>query len=236
MILDSFKLNNAIIQIQYKNAFELWDHAGAVARGLSTIWPDLSLSEGQPNQQVLEGKGVNIQTGFTKSTITLSGDKALEQRKVQQITKTFEVWRDELGLGELLRVSMRVIYCKEFPSMKEANAELIALNLVRWPNSKVFDQPIDSDLNGFEIQYRFEDQNSFSLLKLKAEQLRLELDFNPDFVDESEIRKTKNRMIIDFDRGILGSVNAEKLRMDDWIKGFQHILRRDIEKVIKGQE
>lgn len=235
MILDSFKLYSAIIQIQYADAFEIWDHAGAISRRLTSIWPGLKPAEAQPQQQVLVGDGVNIQTGFTKSTVTLSGEKALSQLKVQQTSDTFEVWRELLELNELKQVSSRVTYLKEFASMGEANAELLSWNLARWPTAKVFDQSLESDRNGLEIQYRFEDKNSFSVLKLKAEQLKYEVDFDPYYVDEPEIRKTKNRMVVDFDRGLLGSVSAEKFRMDEWIKGYQHILRRDIEKVIKVQ-
>lgn len=233
MILDSFKLHSAVIQIKYADAYEIWDRAGKIARHLSRIWPGLKLAEGQPHQQVLQGEGVHLQTGITKSTATLSGEKALGQLKVQQINDTFGVWREVLELNELNQVSTRVTYLKEFASLKDANAELFSWNLAQWPTTKVFDQPLESDHNGLEIQYRFEDKNSFSVLKLKAEQLKFEADLDPYYVDDPEIRKIKSRLAVDFDRGLLGSVSAEKFRMDEWIKGYQHILRRDIEKVIK---
>lgn len=235
MILDSFKTHSAIIQIQYADAFLLWDRAGEIARQISKIWPDIKFSEAQPQQQVLNGKGVSIQTSFSKSTITVSGEHAFSQLKVSQICDTFEVWCKVLELDELGRVSTRATYSKDFKSLGNANAELLALNLVRWPETKVFDQPLESERNGLEIQYRFEDEDSFSVLRLKAEQLKYEVDLDPNIFDEPEIREVKNRMIIDFDRGLLGAVNAGKFRMDEWLKGYQHILRRDIEKVLKAQ-
>lgn len=235
MILDSFKLETVVTQLRYVNAFELWDKAGAISRQLSAIWSDLRLVEVKPQQQILRGNGVDIQTGLTQSTVTLSGSKSLEQGKVQQMKETFEVWRDMLSLGSVKRISTRATYSKEFPTMKEANSALFALNLARWPTTKVFDQPETTERNGIEMLYRFEDENSFSLLQLKAEQLKFEVDLDPEWVDGPEIRKKKSRMVIDFDRGLLGTVNAEKFRMDDWIKGFQHVLRRDIEKVIKAE-
>jgi hypothetical protein len=234
MILDSFKLNSAIIQLQYDEAFELWDKAGFVARAVCNIWPGVKLAKGQPQQQILRGKGVTLETGLTQATLTLMGPKAFEQSKVQQAKETFEVWREALALNQLKRISTRTTYIKEFASMKEANAELLALNMIRWPNTKVFDQPMEGDRNGVEILFRFEDQNSFSLLTLKAEQLKFEVDLDPQFTDQPEIRSLKNRLNIDFDRGLLGSVDATKFRMDDWIKGYLHILRRDLEKVIRG--
>ena len=235
MILDSFKVRTAIILIQYSDAFEIWDRAGQITRSLSSIWPDLKVAEGQPQQQTLTGKDVTIQTGITKSTITLLGERALAQLKVQQINDTFDVWRDALALTELNQISTRVVFCKEFTNLKEANSELLSWNLAPWPSSKVFDQPLESDRNGLEISYRFEDENSFSVLRIKAEQHKYEANLDPYYVEEPEIRTVKNRLTIDFDRGLLGSINAEKFRMDEWLKGHQHILRRDIEKVIKVQ-
>lgn len=235
MILDSFKTHNAIIQIRYADAFLIWDRAGEINRHISKIWPGVKITEGVPQQVTLTGEGVKIQTGIDKSSITVSGEHALGQLKVRQICDTFEVWCKELEIDELSQVSTRVTYSKDFESLKNANAELLALNLVRWPDTMVFDQPLESDRNGLEVQYRFEDESSFSVLKLKAEQLKYEVDLDPNVFNDPKIRKVINRMTIDFDRGLLGAVAAGKFRMDEWLKGYQHILRRDIEKVIKAQ-
>lgn len=235
MILDSFKTHSATIQIFYADAFLIWDRAGEINRHISKIWPGVKITESVPQQVTLADEGVTIQTSINKSTIIISGEHALGQLKVRQICDTFEVWCKELEIDELSRVSTRVTYSKDFESLKNANAELLALNLVRWPDTMVFDQPLESDRNGLEVQYRFEDDSSFSVLRLKAEQLRYEVDLDPNLFNDPKIRKVINRMIIDFDRGLLGAVVAGKFRMDEWLKGYQHILRRDIEKVIKAQ-
>lgn len=235
MILDSFKMRSAIIQICYADAFLIWDRSGEINRRISKIWPGVKIEEGVPQHVTLTGAGVKIKTGIDKSTITISGEHALGQLKVSQICDTFAVWCRELELEELSRVSTRVTYSKDFESLKNANAELLALNLVRWPDTKVFDQPMESDRNGLEVQYRFEDDDSFSVLRLKAEQLKYEVSLDPNVFDDSEIKKIINRMIIDFDRGLLGATVASKFRMEEWLKGYQHIIRRDIEKIIKAQ-
>lgn len=232
MILNSFKLNTVIVQLQYADAFELWDNAGAIGRQLSAIWAGLKVVEGQPQNQTLKANGVTIRTGFSVSTITLSNLTSLES-KINQVQETFDVWRKMLALDTVKRISTRGIHVKEFPSMKDANAELFSLNLVRWPATKVFDQPLEAELNGLEILYRFEDQKSFSVLRLKAERLEYEAELNTDFFEEPPIHKSKNHLVIDFDRGLLGTINANRFRMDDWLKGFQHVLRRDLEKVMK---
>lgn len=236
MVLNSFKLSNVTIQIHYTEAFELWDRSGAISRRLCSIWQGLTLSESaQPNQQVLTGNNIKVQTGFKDSVVILAGEKSLAPINIQRIKDTFEVWREELELKELRQVSMRVLYTKNFPSIKEANDELFALKLAKWPDTKVFDQPMESELNSLEILYRFHDQESFSNLKIKAEQVTYQVNLDPAYFtdEESEIKKINNRIVIDFDRGLLGTVAFEKFRIDEWIKGYQHVLRRDIDKVIK---
>jgi hypothetical protein len=232
MILDSFKLAAAVVQISYAESFELWDRSGAIARRLSSIWPGLKTAEGLPHQQTLKGQGMTVQTGFTQSTVTVSGAKALDQHAIQNVKETFETWRDELNLSEITQVSTRATYFKDFPSMKEANAAITSFGLVKQPSGKVFDQPMDGYLNGVELTYRFQDENSFSVLRLRAEEVKYEVQLDPAYVENSEIKTVRRRAIIDFDRGLLGSVDAKKLRMDDWLKGYVHILRRDIGKII----
>ena len=235
MILDDFKLVNTIFQIQYPEAYEIWDRAGSISRQLTEIWPDLKNREAKPQQQSLSNREVHIQTGFVQTTFTLFGEKGLDELKVSRIKESYEVLRSELNLSYLERVSTRVVYAKEFRSAKEANAFILGKNLGHWPETKVFDQPLDGESNGLELHYRFEDSQSFAVLRLKAESLKFEADLDPYYVDEPDIRVTKHRVNIDFDRGTFGSDAPEKLRIDEWFKGYMHILRRDIEKVLKGR-
>lgn len=107
--------------------------------------------------------------------------------------------------------------------------------MAKWPNQKIFDQPMEAELNGLELFYRFEDEASFSTLRIKAQQTKYNVNLEDTIIDEPNIEKTDNQILIIFDRGMLGTVNAEKFRVDAWIKGFQHVLRRDIEKITSAQ-
>lgn len=234
MILDSFTLHKTIFQFDYADSFLLWDRSGVIAKRLTEIWPNTKVKEGQPHLQVLSGDGAEVHNGFSKSSVTLSGDKQLGTRRIQQVKDTFEVWREMLELKTLTRVSTRAIYVKHFDSIKDANAAIFDLNLAKWPSTKVFDQTQEADLNGLEIAYRFEDKQSFTIVRVKAEQLIYKVELDPYYLEEPELESTKSRMVIDFDRGMLGTINAENFRIDEWVKGFQHLLNRDIEKVLKG--
>lgn len=233
MILRDFDLANTIVQIQYPTAYEIWDRAGDISRKLSGIWPELKISEAQPHQQTLSNKEITLQTGLNQSTITIIGGKAFDQHKIKLIKDTFDVWKKSLELTEYNRISTRTTYAKEFKTIGEANNFLFKLNLAKWPESKVFDQPQNADLNSIEMLYRFEDGNSFSVLRIRTEMLKYEVDLDPRFTKTVEIKESLSRVIIDFDRGLLKNVIVEKFLVDDWLKGYQHLLHRDLEKVIK---
>jgi hypothetical protein len=235
MLLDSYKPHALIFQITYDEAFEIWDRSGAMARTLRTIWPGLTLVEGRPNYQTFTGNGIATRTGLADSSVTIQRKGILDARTIASLERTYDLWREILDLTVLKRASTRVIYVKNFDTIKAANAELLGMELAVWPDDNVFDQPMDAELNGLEIAYRFEDKASFSLLRLKSEQVKTEVELDPEFFDEPVLAKTKIRLVIDFDRGLLGSVDAGKFRVTEWIKGFQHVLRRDLEKVLKGR-
>lgn len=234
MILDSFKLHSVTFQITYSNSYKLWDSSGCIATGLCSIWPNLKLSEGVPERQVFKGDNVTVNTGLNRSTITLSGPNSLNEKNVKFIQETFELWREKLDLVEVKQLSTLANYAKDFDSIKKANEDLLSLNMARWPSDKIFEQPMDTELNSLELFYRFQDDSSFSTIKLKAQQTTYNVHLDKNYVDTADIEKTNNQILIIFDRGLLGSVNAEKFRANDWIKGFQHVLRRDIEKLIKA--
>lgn len=235
MLLDSFKLHQLIVQIMYPEALQLWDSAGRVNRRLQSIWPGTSTAEIRPNQQVLRSEKVQIDTGLVQSTVSCSQLTTIDQHTTQQLLNTFQAWRSDLELTQLTRVSSRVLYAKTFPTIAAANAELFSMGLCRMPRSKVFDQPTDSELNTFDVTYRFEDKESFALLRVRSEFVKLEFTPPSEFSTLQPVTEMKYRLILDFDRGVKGVVDATNFRMDEWLKGFIHILRRDIEKVI-GKE
>lgn len=234
MLLDELRLHSVIFQLQYPIAYEIWDSSGRISRRLTGIWPDLRIAQAEPNRVSLVGRGVSIRSEPNAATLVLRGLKTLDTRSSLQVRDAVEIWKEELQLRELKRVSMRVNYVKEFSSFREANLAIFAMNLVRWPSRMVFDQPTDGSKNGVEVTYRFEDEAAFSVLRVRAEGLAIEQEVDPDFFDEPSIKREKNRMNIDFDHGFLKPMEAGKFRADEWIKGYMHILRRDIEKVLKG--
>jgi hypothetical protein len=231
MNIDDFKLRRLVCQLKYDDRFEVWDSAGRIARRMTGVWNGLKLVDGQPQQQTLRAPGVEILTGINMSNVVLSGALASDG-SFAPVHEAFSIWRDELKLDFASRVSTRAVYMRDFSSLRQANAELLALGLARWPAAKVFDQPVDADRNSVELVYRFEDPSSFALLRLKTESVTYTVELDRELVDIDDISKTKDRLILDFDRGLLERVDLQSFRMDEWLSGCKHLLRRDLQKVI----
>lgn len=232
MLLDTFKLQQLILQITYPEALILWDRAGRINTRLQAIWPGTTAADVGPNQQSLNSPSVQIDTSLAKSTLVRNHLTTIDSQTSQQFLNTFQIWRDDLQLGKLNRVSSRALYVRTFPSIAAANAELIAMGLCRMPASKVFDQPIQSENNTVDVAYKFEDASSFAMLRVRTESVKLEFTPPLEFSNVKPFDETRHKLILDFDRGVKGSIEASDFRMDEWLKGFVHVLRRDVEKVL----
>lgn len=237
MLLDLFKIARLIVQIRYAPALELWDNAGRVNRKIQKIWPDTEVVGDQvtPAQVILKSADIQIDTGFEQSTVQTSNLKTLDQVTSQRIVETFEAWRDELGLKSLTRVSSRILFTQDFSTPLEANSALLKLiGKSERVSVKVFDQPVDSPLNSVDFTYRFEDEMSFSFLRIRTEIGTLKITENPEIPEIKGTDRSINRLVVDFDRGLKKAVDPANFRMDEWLKGFVHLLRRDVEKVLGG--
>lgn len=231
MILDQFKLHSLVFQVVYDDAYELWDAAGAVSRELSKIWGELKVSDAKPQQQVLSGKDVVINTSLQSGIVKLMRERAQSSGATNLLAATYRVWREVLSLKLLTRVSARHIYRKEFDSIDQANAYIRGLDLVRWPSSDVFNLSPSAERSGPDVTFRFQDDKAFSVVRMKADRISAEVELDPEFFERS-VKSESIHVLIDFDRGVTGKMEAEKLNIEEWFKGYRHVLRRDIQAVV----
>lgn len=236
MLLDRMKLRSVHFQIRYAPAFELWDEAGAISRAFSVAWGGLKVDEGQPNRVTLKKSGVVIRTELDNSLIALDVPETVDIRS-RAISEAVSIWKERLKLETFSRISMRVEYVKTFPSLSGAADAVRNLGLVNWPMQKVFGQDESGDKNNLDCSLRFEDASAFSVLRTRAESVRMEYEIHPDFaVDESKVHKELHRMVLDFDRGTTQPMKTRDFSADEWLKGYFHLLRRDLPKVIQASE
>jgi hypothetical protein len=232
MILDKFKLRSLTLQIGYPQAFELWDCAGVIARSFVNLVPELRLEAAEPNRTQLKARGLIVRTELDNAVIQF-GKHGTQESKFARMNEAIGIWSKALHLAKLTRISMRTIYERDdFNSLGDANRALFAMKLAPYPETKVFNQPTEGPKNTIDISYRFEDENSYSLVRVHTESRALSIEVPEDLSDEPKIERERHCLLIDFDRGSLKEVDIRSLHIDEWIKGYNHVMRRDIEKVI----
>lgn len=237
MILDDYSISQLIVQINYPMAFEMWDRIGRVTRQLEKCWPGVEVARDavSPNAVTLKAKHFQITTGLETSTVVLRNLRTVDNLSIDRIAESFAIWRDGFELDKLTRLSTRVIYERKFSDSRTAQGAVTSLLKEKF-TERVFNQDPDGDGNGLEKRWNFSDGNSFTKLSIRAEEIKYEISTDV-VVDEWALDPVVvHRALIDFDRGLLKPPPASKIQMGDWVKGVIHLLRRDIEKVLKVSE
>lgn len=239
MYLDNLKLRSLAFQVNYPLAYEIWDSSGEIARKLLKIWPELKVEVGEPNRQYMAGDGVTVRSEMENAVAIFNAEnikKTTADARSHQLRDAFEIWRTSLNLTELTRVSMRVQYHKDYSSAREVSAAISQLNCCKFPATKVFDQPLDGERNSVDTTIRWEDDKSFTVLRIHSEAGIYKRTANPEFPGDEDIEQKRFRLVVDFDRGFLSPIDAKTLRVEEWIKGYFHVLRRDLDKVLLGTQ
>jgi hypothetical protein len=237
MYLDNLKLRSIAFQVNYPVAYEIWDSAGEIARKLIGIWPGLKLQHGEPNRQFMVGDGVTVRSEAESAVAIFDAEhikKISAEARSHQIRDAFAIWRTSLNLSDLNRVSMRVQYYKDYSSTKDVVKAMSELNCCKFPTPKVFDQPLDGERNNVDTSFRWEDDKSFALLRIYAESAIIKRVASPEIPEDADIKREQFRLVVDFDRGFISPIKAKDLRVEEWIKGYFHVLRRDIDKILLG--
>jgi len=198
---------------------------------MARVWGELKIKHPSPNQQVLEGQSVQLILGIEQSYITVKSDRALDSTTKDKLHASVIAIRDSLSLSEFTRVSARVSYGIYSETIAEANALARSFSCINWPEQKVFGQAKDSDENGVSFSFRFQDKTSFSVVEVKTEEATFHVDHD-SVLNVGPIDKKQCACLVEFDRGTFGPIDASRLRVIDWIEGFVHVMRRDIDKVL----
>ncbi|HUX90721.1 MAG TPA: hypothetical protein VMV48_08535 [Gallionellaceae bacterium] len=232
MELSEFKIRQVIFEIRYDNAFILWDRAGGISRDLTKIWPNLKLTEGTPNQQSLRSEDLSIQTSLLTSHIALIQPSNISQFS-EQIEETLRIWITSLEIKKFSRIGTRVIYAKTFESEDLAQKAVMNLGLVKYPEAPFFNHKIPP--RSSEVKLLWQDDSSQTQIIVKSEHQEVEvggLSDNP----RDKHKKTADVMLIDIDRATRGDVELSKFRVVDWLEGVQHLIARDVKRILNSQK
>lgn len=227
-----FKLTRLVLELRFDAAYLLWDRAGAIFTRLALMWPGTKLAEANPAQQVLKGENIHLVTSLQSVRLILFRPTTIMQRAAA-IEQTVKVWVEQLELQEFTRVGTRCLFNRSYESEEAANGASVEAALVATPRSPIFG--FRTPVSATETVVVWKDQDLVTRLAIKPEHKRLQFSDVEDFPEE-KIDRTLHSVLIDFDHATAGKVDATKFRTQDWLKGVQHIIHRDMPRYLnRGQ-
>lgn len=232
MNIADLRISRLIFEIRYDDAFEVWDRAGEIHRALVKLWPNTRLAETKPNQQVLRGDQVQLQTGIRTSHVALFDVNSITKH-ADQIADTYRVWADVLSFKELKRVGTRVIYRKRYASDSEAGAAFLSLGFIRTVDMPSFGH--SGPPSGGEVRLTWKDEAAATTLTVKNEEQTLEIEAVPDFAEGGK-KLVRNDFVVDIDRATSKPIELSQFRVQDWLQGVQRIVSRALPQMLRDHE
>ena len=208
----------------------LWDRAGRIHEQLAVLWPNTTITEATANQQGLQSDQVQIVTGLGKSHTVLKNPVSITKAN-EQLAETLKIWNAELELRTYTRVGTRVIYRKIYPTEIEANEAVVGSGLVRFPELPIFNHKQASTSCNATLFWKDDSITTQVILKSEHKNLAIRDSDFPDLEKPHDLYY----VTLDVDRGTRAPVDMEQFRLEDWLKGVQHVIARDIDKVLNGK-
>lgn len=227
--MQDLHINQLTLQLNYPPAYLLWDRAGELTRKVSVLWPGWRLEKAEAGSVMGLANNARVQMGLDMSYVIVTGSKGFAAG--EQIAKTVQLWTSILELDTIEKIGTRAIFEKKYPDRESAHKAYRAMNLVKWPSRKVFDCAVDSPLNGGAAHLQFEDDQAMTIVRVAPQQVTMEIPAQEEFPD-LEGKKVINRVVVDVDRQTKKSIDATRFSALDWLKGYQHLLNRDLPEIV----
>jgi hypothetical protein len=236
IVFDALALYQASFEVRFPEALLLWDHAGAIWTQVVRNRPDLKLKHAEPNKVIFAAVGeqeTQLTIELTRLVVsTIRPDKKLEDfaTLVDEFTGSAVRY---LELADFTRVGLRLSFIKEYDKPEIATSALFGTGLVSMPEGAQFG--VSSPPLAAEYYVRRDDGTNGYNFRLKTETVKV--DFQPEFGLAAYLKaKTveKERILLDVDCYVAGSVPVERLLLADWIAQRLHVIRRDSRKFVGG--
>ncbi len=223
--LRSCKLESAVLEVRYKEAFLLWDRAGHVAAAIHSRLPNVVLKSAQPASITFQlNNQIDIGFELARSVVTHYGaDFDLEQL-AEVSSVVLDCVSSELKVVDFTRVGLRVRYWKSAGSEVEASKLFPTHLLGRGLASSTIAK--EAELTSAESSARWEAKGFGLLAAIRTQSRTLNINIPTQLLSDVEL-KTPNEsfgVVQDFDYFTKGIVSAELVRPKLWIpQGLQAI-------------
>jgi len=232
MQISDFYIRQVAFEVRFEPAYRLWDVSGVLFEQMNRIWPNTGDGKIEPSHLQLKSDTVDLNLTLRSCSVRIAKPKSVVQF-ADQIAATLETLFLHLDVKSLGRVGTRTIFAKSYPTAQAAIAATVALGLVRPPPAPIFNHKIG--LAEAQARMVWRDDSMQTQVLVKAESQAFEVSGFDEFKDVP--RKSESHLLIlDIDRGTIGDVERSRFRASDWLHGVQHLLNRDINRLLSPND
>jgi hypothetical protein len=229
--LAHFTLTSATFETRYPTAFLMWDRSGAVWQELGIKYPDLRIVQATPSQ-------VNVKID-TKAECVVGVDKTfcavrLPKSDLKDLCDVsaalLPAMQSRLMISIFTRIGLRLIYHKQFEERDEASSFVFSNAAMPHPKGKHFN--VDGRALDPEIAVTVEDDVKGFTVRLKSQQITMNLILPPEFDDLAAVKQAqRNFVVFDIDYYVHAATPSSAFDAPALIEDWLHLIRRDTGKI-----
>lgn len=233
--LSKFRTVKSVLELRYPTNFLLWDRVGSFWTTLLENSSEPNIKAASPNNTTVQiGHDIEASVAIDKSTIVCAypGTDLAKLRKlagqlVPELVHCFSI-------NTFQRIGLRTFYHLSFPD-KEAASDYVFSNS-SMPRVSGRHLNVEGSAADPEMSFRFEDGNVGFIARLSVKQVNVEVELPMELREEDEkaTSKSKTDVVVDLDYYVGSKTETDMVNIDEMIKTWSHVQRRDLGKLFDG--
>lgn len=223
-----FQLEQLSFEVRYNEAFELWDHAGALWADVRSVFGSISSEKVAPNSQTFYAAGrYSFHVDMTTAWVIDHQASAKDGKSADFISLVLAV----LDVQSLVRVGVRTTHLMPVKTMEAGNEAVRALTLMRDPASKLF----DVEPNDINPLYQSEVSDGEFGYTLRIGTRGQNVDFSPPPTALGLKPQTINQfhVFLDLDMFTMKAVPIEVFEPKSWLERRIKVANADLPKALE---
>ncbi len=229
---DRFKITQITVEARYADAFLIWDYSGRIWTEIAEIFPNLSVSDANPNRVTFSADSRWVLEVTLNSTrLTDSNPTSTFDKEADKVERFFEIVARHLKVKTITRLGVLLVQTLTATSEEDLDLQTANLMMKEKKLAKFF------DVSGTKkclptIQLNVEDDDLGYGLKIQPEIRTAEIKVG---VGETLLKNRTEkdyRINLSVDHYTLKPVDIEQLKLKDILKRVKHVTNRDTEQLL----
>lgn len=226
--LSDFQLEQRVCEARMPQSFLFWDFSGRFWADIVRRVPDLRVLSANPGHTQFESDDFLLiaEPGLLRATAKGHLGHSEFQEKA---TEFFEVAIDLFKIDVFDRLGYRVIYGREYPSMKEASSAFGEFGLLSIPQPSPFG--IAEQSSAMDARITWEDENVGATLGVRTERRNFQAVIPWEARDYIKTTNSqKSMLVIDVDRFTKKKLNRDQASLKEWIGTSEKFIKKSLER------